>query len=144
MLFRLAVDGRGQFIQDGLHAPGQIGALLVEQPQPWQQEQGMFAGGFCGSWGQRQGLGFQDGPYLAGIDTADAVEAQDALDFGFAEPGGANRRWRALKQSPQPWLVGRFCQLDQLREEAMELLAQPVGGTVELLAELVFQARQLP
>jgi hypothetical protein len=109
MLLRLAVGGGGQFIEDGLYAPGQIGSLLVEQAQPWQQHEGVFAGGFGGSRGQSQGLGFQRGPQRAGIDAADAVLAEDALEFSFSEPGGSEAATIGSNRHPVPWRRVQRC-----------------------------------
>ena len=65
---------------------------------------------------------------------------EDASDFGLGEPGGAGWRWGAFEQRPQPGIVGSWRELEQLRKEAVELLAQPVGDAGELFAQLVFQA----
>ena len=96
----------GQFVQQGADAPGQIGALLMEQAQPRQQQQGMFDGGFGGAGSQGERFGFQHRAHLGSRDAADAVLLKQAFDLGLCESGGAAWRRSQLEQIPQPGLLG--------------------------------------
>jgi hypothetical protein len=51
------------------------------------------------------------------------VFGEDARHSGFGEFGGAGRRGSGFEQRPKPWLGSRFRQLEQLREEAVKLVA---------------------
>ncbi|HEV2273255.1 MAG TPA: hypothetical protein VGR96_03775, partial [Acidobacteriaceae bacterium] len=104
---------------------------------------GVFGDRLAGSGGQRQSRSTQDGADCGGVDAADAVVTQDAGDFGFAEPGGALWSRGQLEQGPDPGLIGGLSELEQLREEAMPLLAEAVGVAAELLVEFVFEAGEL-
>ena len=68
------------------------------------------------------------------------VEIEDLTNKKAGAAAGG--KGAASKQVPDPGLIGGVREFEQLGKEALELVAQPVGGAAELLAEFVFQAGQ--
>jgi hypothetical protein len=135
--------GSRQFSEQGFNPTGDFQALLAQQTQTRQQEQGVFAGGFGRARRQTQGRFEQGGVHLLGIPTTNTMPAQDAGDSGLRELYGLRRQGSGLKQLPEPGFIGRRGQLQQLREETMPLFAQLVGKAILFLTDVIFESREL-
>src|SRR5437870_2611178 len=86
----------------------------------------------------------QRGEDRVGVDTPDAMTAEDRADRGAGQVLRDARGRSTLEQGPEPGLVGRRHEVEELWVVAVQLLAQPIGEAAEFLLQVVFEARELP
>ncbi len=72
------------------------------------------------------------------------MTAEDRADRGAGQVLRDARGRSTLEQGPEPGLVGRRHEVEELWVVAVQLLAQPIGEAAEFLLQVVFEARELP
>jgi hypothetical protein len=129
--------------KDGVDSPSTIAGLLSDELEPGQQKLRMLRSSFETPRSKLEGRLTQREAQLLGRDASDPMLPQNSGELIFSEPTRVVRRRGLEEQIPQPGLVGRGTELEQLREEAMELSPEPIGELPELFLELRIDPAQL-
>ena len=115
--------------------------LLAHQADARQQQANVAAGGLGGARRHGERLLPQRLKNRLGIDAADAVLGEDALDHAAAELLGFGRGRRLMPERQEPRrrqvVAGH---LERLRIVAPQLLAHPVAEPIELCRQVIAHA----
>jgi hypothetical protein len=120
-----------------------VSKLLAGELESGQQKLSMLGGGLESTWGELEALLSQGEAELLGGDAADSMLSQDAGELIFSQPTREVRGWSLEEQSPQPRLVRAGRELEELREESMQLSPELVGEAPEFFVELRVDPAQL-
>jgi hypothetical protein len=120
-----------------------IAQLLAEELEPWEKKLDVLGSGLEATRGESEALLSQSKMELVGRDAADAVFLEDSGELIFLEPTSLVRGGCLEEQSPQPGLIGSRTQLEQLREEPMQLSPELIGETAQVFAECGIDTAEL-
>ena len=134
----------GHRLQHPLDPPETANALRVDQPHPRQQEFDMLADRLHRPGRDRHGRGVQVGEHGVGGEAPDAMGAQEFAEGGTREPLRGGGRWRELEQLPDPGLIRRGREPQDLGIDAVQQIPQAIGEPAFLLVQLRLKPRQLP
>lgn len=143
LTFTFLWDLTAELRKDDVDSPSTIAGLLTDELEPGQQKLRMLGSSFETSWSELEGRLTQSQAQLLGGDTTDAILFQDSRELIFSQSSRLVRCRALEEQSPQPGLVGSGTELEQLREETMELSSEPIGELPELLLEFRIDPAQL-
>jgi hypothetical protein len=120
-----------------------ITQLLAEELEPWEKKLDVLGRGLEATRGESEALLSQSKMELVRRDAADAMLLEDFGELIFLEPTSLVRSRRLEEQSPQPGLIGCWTELEQLREEAMQLSPELIGETAQVFAQCGIDATEL-
>lgn len=112
-----------------------IALLLAKQLQPREKELDVLGSGLEATRSESEAFLSQSKVELVGGDAADAMLLEDSRELVFLESTSLVRGRRVEEQSPQPGFIGCGTQLEQLREESMQLSPELIGETARVFAE---------
>jgi hypothetical protein len=143
LTFTILRNLTAELLKDTVDSPSTVTELLTDELEPRQQKLRMLGGSLETTWGELKGRLAQSEAQLLGGDTTDTILSQDSGELIFSQPTRQVRRWGLQEQSPQPGLVGSGTELEELREEAMELSPELIGESPEFFLELRIDSAQL-
>jgi hypothetical protein len=120
-----------------------ITLLLAEQLQPWEKELDVLGGSLEATRGESEAALSESEMELVRRDAADAVLLEDAAELILLEPTSLVGGRCLEQQSPQPGLIGSRTELEQLREESMQLSPELIGETAQVFAECGIDTAEL-
>ena len=132
-----------EFLQQRLDPARDGSALFLQQAQARQEQGDMRTGGLHRPRSNVQRGGLQRVADGLRRDTPDAVDLEHRGHGLHGQSLGVGWGRHAIKQCPEPRLVGGRAEGEGLGEEAVQLLSQSVAESPELLPQVVVYARQL-
>src|SRR5215470_755613 len=123
---------RAQLLQQRFDLGGDFRALLVQQPQAWEQQRDVGAGGLHRPRSHVQRWCLQRLSDRRHRQAADAIDLEHRRHRLGRHALGVRRGRDAIKQRPKPRVVRGWAQGEGLGKEPMELLPQTVAETPKL------------
>src|SRR5215471_9908412 len=99
--------------------------------------------GFGGTTGNGQGWCLQTRQHLLGLHAPNAIRLEYPAHLLLAQQGGLGWGGGEGEQVPQPWLVSRRAQLEDLGIKPVQLVPEPIGTPPELFEQRFFSATEL-
>ena len=141
MLMRLRVGGDHGF-EHGLNPFANRRSLLMHQTKVRQQQQRTIGDGFLRTWSEMETRQAKRFPDLFGVETTNAMAAEQPLEPGRSELAASLRQRRRFEQIPEPGFIGSRRERKQLWIEARQLLPELIQDAVVVLTKVVVQPRE--
>src|SRR5262245_46390328 len=131
---------RAQLLQQRFDLGGDFRALLVQQPQAWEQQRDVGAGGLYRPRSHVQRWCLQRLSDRRHRQAPDAIDLEHRRHRLGRHALGVRRGRDAIKQRPKPRVVRGWAQGERLGKEPMELLPETVAETPKLLPQVILDA----
>src|SRR5262245_19578425 len=131
---------RAQLLQQRFDLGGDFRALLVQQPQAWEQQRDVGAGGLYRPRSHVQRWCLQRLSDRRHRQAPDAIDLEHRRHRLGRHALGVRRGRDAIKQRPKPRVVRGWAQGERLGKEPMEFLPETVAETPKLLPQVILDA----